>query len=64
MDSHSFNNWFEQLTPRDQEQVRHAREYANGYSSAGVPGHSQFLLIAKLADLLDGHALKEESEAR
>lgn len=56
-------DWFAQLTPRDQEQVRHARDYAATYASAGAPGHSQFLLIAKLADLLDGHALKDESEA-
>lgn len=54
--------WFTTLTPRDQEQVRHAREYAQNYASAGAPGHSQFLLIAKLADLLDGHVLSDESE--
>lgn len=53
--------WFRQLTPRDQEQVRHARDYATTYTAAGVPGHSQFLLIARLADLLDGHALNVEA---
>jgi hypothetical protein len=56
-------HWFTQLTPRDQEQVRHARDYAQTYASAGAPGHSQFLLIAKLADLLDGHVLKNDGGA-
>ena len=62
MDDHSFNQWFSQLTPRDQEQVKHARDYALLHDAAGVPGHSQFLLIAKLADLLDGHVLKDEAD--
>lgn len=62
MDERTLPNWFTQLTPRDQEQVKHARDYALSYAAAGVPGHSQFLLIAKLADLLDGHALKDEAQ--
>ena len=57
-------DWFSQLTPRDQEQVRHARDYAATYAAAGAPGHSQFLLIAKLADLLDGHALPQQEEVK
>ena len=57
------SDWFAQLTPRDQQQVRHARDYALSYAAAGAPGHSQFLLIAKLSDLLDGHVLKEEADA-
>ena len=56
--------WYAALAPRDQEQVKHARDYTLSYAAAGVPGHSQFLLIAKLADLLDGHALPEQDEAR
>ena len=63
MDERTLPAWFTQLTPRDQAQVKHARDYALSYASAGAPGHSQFLLIAKLADLLDGHVLKEEADA-
>lgn len=45
--------WFAMLSPREQETIKHARSYAKDYSAAGAPGHGQFLLIAKLADLLD-----------
>lgn len=61
MENSTLPAWFAALTPRDQEQVKHARDYALSYAAAGAPGHSQFLLIAKLADLLDGHAPKDES---
>lgn len=63
MEERTLPAWFAALTPRDQEKVKHARDYALYYAAAGEPGHSQFLLIAKLADLLDGHVLKAESEA-
>jgi len=45
--------WFTRLDPRQQDAIKHARAYAKDYSAAGAPGHGQFLLIAKLADLLD-----------
>lgn len=45
--------WTTQLDSREWSQVLHAQAYALNHSGAGVPGHSQFLLIAKLADLLD-----------
>ena len=44
--------WFADLNPREQAQVRHAVEYATNHSDAGVPGHGQFMLIAKLAAML------------
>jgi hypothetical protein len=37
---------------REQAQIEHARHYRDTFSPAGVPGHGQFLLIARLADLL------------
>ena len=41
------------LDPREQVQIDHARYYADHFSHAGAPGHTQFLLIAKLATLLE-----------
>ena len=64
MEERTVPAWFLALTPRDQEQVKHARDYALSYSSAGAPGHSQFLLIAKLADLLDNPAMGGGEEAQ
>jgi hypothetical protein len=37
---------------RELAQIAHARAYAQLYASAGIPGHGQFLLIAKLAEAL------------
>lgn len=38
-----------ELDHREIEQISHAITYAKHHSGAGVPGHSQFMLIAKLA---------------
>lgn len=40
------------LDERERAQVVHAVHYANQFSAAGVPGHGQFMLIAKLAKAL------------
>lgn len=40
------------LDPRERAQISHAVVYANNHAAAGVPGHSQFILIAKLAQKL------------
>ena len=45
--------WAKELDSREWSQVLHAVVYARDHSGAGVPGHGQFLLIAKLAKLLD-----------
>lgn len=45
--------WLASLEPREQAQVMHALAYATDHSSAGDPGHSHFMLIAKLARMLD-----------
>ena len=45
--------WMRELEPRELAQVYHALAYAKDFSGAGVPGHSQHMLIAKLAQLLD-----------
>lgn len=42
-----------QLDAREQAQVEHAKAYACDFAGAGVPGHGQFLLIAKLAALVE-----------
>lgn len=34
---------------REHAQIRHAIEYSRQFQDAGIPGHGQFLLIAKLA---------------
>lgn len=46
-------HWFFELDPREQAQVQHATEYASQHAAAGVPGHGQFLLIAKLVGLVE-----------
>lgn len=45
--------WLASLDPREQAQIDHARNYRANYTHAGAPGHGQFILIAKLADMLD-----------
>ena len=45
--------WTKALESREWSQVLHALDYARNHSGAGAPGHGQFLLIAKLAKLLD-----------
>lgn len=52
-DANTLRHWADGLDPREQAQVRHAREYAERHNTAGAPGHGQFILIAKLADMLD-----------
>jgi len=42
-----------QLDQRELAQVLHARHYAEHFAHAGAPGHGQFLLIAKLSQMLD-----------
>ena len=56
--------WYAALSPREQATIDHAREYARSYAHAGVPGHSAHLLLAKLADLLDGAPNRPNVEAR
>jgi hypothetical protein len=41
--------WMADLSAREQAQVMHAMAYAAHWDDAGVPGHGQFILIAKLA---------------
>lgn len=45
--------WWKALDSRELAQVSHAQEYAQNHQAAGAPGHGQFVLIAKLAALLD-----------
>lgn len=40
------------LEPRELSQIWHALAYADHHSDAGIPGHGQFMLIAKLAKAL------------
>ncbi len=42
------------LDERERAQIAHALSYADDHASAGVPGHGQFLLIAKLYRALVG----------
>lgn len=52
-------HWMAELDAREQAQTRHAMDYAAHHANAGAPGHSQFILIAKLAHQLEAreHAL-------
>lgn len=50
--------WTKELEPREWSQVLHAQAYAKNHIGAGAPGHGQFLLIAKLAALLDAQESK------
>lgn len=53
MDTAQHGAWYALLSPREQTTIDHALTYAQSYASAGVPGHSAHLLIAKLATDLD-----------
>jgi hypothetical protein len=55
--------WWQTLDPREREQIRHARAYAREFASAGAPGHGQFLLIAKLSELLDAALVQKSGGA-
>lgn len=48
-----YENWRDQFTSRELDQLDHAINYEERWSSAGVPGHSQFMIIAKLVKLLE-----------
>lgn len=48
--------WLTSLDPREQAQIAHARNYRANFTHAGAPGHGQFILLAKLADMLDAAA--------
>lgn len=52
----------EPLAEREIKQVQHALEYKRRYQDSGVPGHGQFLLIAKLALALGLHLEYPESD--
>lgn len=41
--------WFTQLDEREQAKIRHAINYEYYHKGAGIAGHSDFLLLAKLA---------------
>lgn len=49
---HAVHARFVTLDDRERVQIEHALKYTDEYSSAGAPGHGQFLLIAKLARAL------------
>lgn len=40
------------LNERELAQINHAMHYADHHAASGVPGHGQFVLIAKLARFL------------
>ena len=46
-------HWTLALTSREMRQLAHARAYEATFSDSGAPGHSHFMLLAKLAKLLD-----------
>lgn len=46
-------HWTDLLGERDQLTVKHATVYSDHYHAAGVPGHNQFMLIARLAEMLN-----------
>lgn len=54
-------DWMRSLDPRELAQVYHALSYAKDFSHAGVPGHSQHMLIAKLAGLLDKWSMPDST---
>jgi hypothetical protein len=45
--------WRDQFDKREKGQLDHAVTYAEFFKDAGVPGHGQFILIAKLIKLLE-----------
>ena len=44
--------WFAELDGREQAKIHHALNYALNYKDAGISGHSDLILLAKLAALL------------
>lgn len=63
MGDESVPPWMESFDARERAQIVHAQSYASYHASAGVPGHGQFLLIAKLAQLLDDREPHEDSDS-
>lgn len=59
MGEQTLKHWADELEPREWAQVDHAMYYAEHYANAGAPGHSQFMLIAKMAQQLNAreHAI-------
>lgn len=55
----NLQHWMAELDAREAAQVQHAMDYADRHTSAGAPGHGQFLLIAKMAKQLEAreHAI-------
>lgn len=51
--------WTKELDAREWSQVLHAQAYVQNHLGAGAPGHGQFVLIAKLAKMLDGFEQRE-----
>lgn len=47
------SSWRDQLDDRETAKIDHATCYAEQFSAAGIAGHSDLLLIAKLTRLLD-----------
>lgn len=50
--------WWQELDAREAAQVQHAVDYAERFKQAGVPGHGQFILIAKLYRQLEDAELR------
>lgn len=53
MEQPKHGTWYDTLDPRQKATIDHAVSYAKDFASAGVPGHSAHLLIAKLVEMLD-----------
>lgn len=49
----SGKSWRDQLDDRETAKIDHAICYSENFSSAGISGHSDLLLLAKLVRLLD-----------
>lgn len=45
--------WMDELEPRERAQVFHALDYQKNHAAAGIAGHGQLILIAKLARMVD-----------
>lgn len=46
-------NWRDLLSTREIMMVDHAEHYSSHYKDAAIPGHNQFLFIAKLISICD-----------
>jgi hypothetical protein len=50
--------WMDELEARERAQVFHALDYARNHAAAGIAGHGQLILIAKLARIADRGAAR------